>query len=81
MPRISAVPFEQVTPELRKIMRTYDKSIGASEFVLTFAHAPDVARSYFEYYLPVMAATRGRIDMRLTELARLKVAEKSSAKP
>ncbi len=81
MPRISAVPFEQVTPELRKIMRTYDKSIGASEFVQTFAHQQDVARAFFDYYLPLMAATRGRIDMRLTELARLKVAEKSCAKP
>jgi len=81
MPRISAIPFEQVTPELRKIMRTYDKSLGASEFVQTFAHAPDVACAFFNYYLPLMAATRGRIDMRLTELARLKVAEKSSAKP
>jgi len=81
MPRISAIPFEQVTPELRKIMRTYDKSLGASEFVQTFAHAPDVACAFFNYYLPLMAATRGRIDMRLTELARLKVAEKSAAKP
>ncbi len=81
MPRISAIPFEQVTPELRKIMRTYDKSLGASEFVQTFAHTPDVACAFFNYYLPLMAATRGRIDMRLTELARLKVAEKSSAKP
>jgi hypothetical protein len=81
MPHISSVPFEQVPPELRKVMRAYDRSIGASEFVEVFAHSPEVAASFFQFYLPAMVATRGRIDMRITELARLKVAEKSCAKP
>ena len=81
MPHISSVPLEEVTPELRKIMRAYDGSIGASDFVRIFAHSPEVSNAFFRFYLPAMVATRGRIDMRITELARLKVAERSSAKP
>lgn len=81
MPYIDPVPFEEVTPELRKVMKAYDGSIGASDFVRIFANSPEVAYSYFKFYLPAMVATRGRIDMRITELARLKVAERSGAKP
>jgi hypothetical protein len=78
---IDPVPYEKVTPELRKVMQAYDGSIGASEFVRIYAHAPEAAYSFFRFYLPAMVAKRGRIDARITELARLKVAERSQAKP
>ncbi len=81
MPYINPVPFENVTPELRKVMKAYDGSIGASDFVRIFANAPEPAYAFFRFYLPAMVATRGRVDARLTELARLKVAERSGAKP
>jgi len=77
MPRVSELPFEQVDPELQAVMRDYDKELGGSEFVQVFAHAPEVFKSFIAYYFPLVTTTRGAIDMRLTELARLKVAEKN----
>jgi len=77
MPRVSTVPFEQITPDLQAVMREYDKELGGSEFVQVFAHAPDVFRSFINFYFPLVSQTRGTIDMKLTELARLKVAEQN----
>jgi hypothetical protein len=77
MPRVSEVPFAQVDPELQAVMREYDNELGGSEFVQVFAHAPEVFKSFINFYFPLVTATRGSIDMKLTELARLKVAEKN----
>jgi hypothetical protein len=77
MSRVSAVPFAQIPPDLQNIMREYDKELGGSEFVQVFAHAPDVFRSFINFYFPLVSETRGTVDMKLTELARLKVAEKN----
>lgn len=77
MPRVSEVPFEQVDAELQTVMQEYDKELGGSEFVQVFAHAPDVFKSFIKFYFPLVSETRGSVDMRLTELARLKVAEKN----
>ena len=71
------VPFDKVEPELQKIMSEYDLELGGSEFVRVFAHAPEVFKSFISFYFPLITQTRGSIDMRLTELARLKVAEKN----
>jgi len=78
MPRVSAVPFEQVDSELQAVMRDYDQELGGSEFVQVFAHKPDVFKSFINYYFPLVTETRGSVDMKLTELARLKVAEKNN---
>ena len=77
MPRVSAIPFENIDPELQTVMREYDKELGGSEFVQVFAHAPEVFKSFINFYFPLVSETRGSIDMKLTELARLKVAEKN----
>jgi hypothetical protein len=77
MARVSELSFEQVDPELQAVMREYDKELGGSEFVQVLAHAPEVFKSFIAYYFPLVTTTRGAIDMRLTELARLKVAEKN----
>jgi len=77
MPRISEIPFEEIDPELQTVMREYDKELGGSEFVQVFAHAPEVFKSFINFYFPLVSETRGSIDMRLTELARIKVAEKN----
>jgi hypothetical protein len=77
MAYVSLVPFAQVEPEVRDIMRTYDKEYTGSEFVRAFAHAPEVFKSFANYYFPLIFETRGSIDMRLTEMVRLKVAEKN----
>jgi hypothetical protein len=77
MPRVSAIPFEKIDPELQTVMREYDKELGGSEFVQVFAHAPQVFKSFINFYFPLVSETRGSIDMKLTELARMKVAEKN----
>jgi hypothetical protein len=77
MPRVSQVPFDKVDPELQKVMVEYDEELGGSEFVRVFAHAPEVFKRFIDFYFPLITETRGTIDMRLTEIARLKVAEKN----
>ena len=77
MPRVSLVPFDRVDPELQKVMGEYDQELGGSEFVRVFAHAPDTFKRFISFYFPLISETRGTVDMRLTELARLKVAEKN----
>jgi hypothetical protein len=75
MPHVSYVPFEAVDRELQKIMHEYDEELGGSDFVKVFAHAPEVFKSFIRFYFPLITETRGAVDMKLTELARLKVAE------
>ena len=77
MPRVSAIPFENIDPELQTVIREYDKELGGSEFVQVFAHAPEVFKSFINFYFPLVSETRGSVDMKLTELARMKVAEKN----
>lgn len=80
MPRIPEVPFEEIDPELQKIMHQYDEELGGSEFVKVFAHAPEPFQAFIRYYFPLISETRGNIDPRITELARLKVAEKNECR-
>ena len=75
MPHVSYLPFEQLDSELQGVMREYDEELGGSQFVQVLAHAPEVFKSFIRFYFPLISETRGTIDMRLTELARLKVAE------
>lgn len=75
MARISAIPFEELDDDLRELMRAYDVELGGSGFVRVFANSPETFKAFIAYYFPLVTETRGRVDMRLTELARLKVAE------
>ncbi len=75
MPHVSYRPVEELDEELRKVMVEYDDELGGSEFVKVFAHAPEVFKSFIRFYFPLISETRGTIDMKLTELVRLKVAE------
>ena len=77
MPRVSLVPFDKVDPELQKVMADYDEELGGSEFVRVYAHAPETFKRFIAFYFQLITETRGTIDMRITELARLKVAEKN----
>ena len=77
MDRMSKVPFDQVDTELQAIMREYDQELGGSEFVQVFAHAPEVFKSFINFYFPLVSGERGKVDVKLTELARLKVAERN----
>ena len=77
MDRISKVPFDQIDSELQGVMREYDQELGGSEFVQVFAHAPDTFKSFINFYFPLVTNDRGNVDIKLTELARLKVAERN----
>ncbi len=77
MAYVSLVPFEQVDPKVQDVMRTYDREYAGSEFLRAFAHAPEVFKCFVDYYFPLIFETRGSIDMKLTEMVRLKVAEKN----
>ena len=77
MARVSNVPLDKMDSELRAVMKAYDKELGGSEFVQVFAHAPEIFKSFIKFYMPLITETRGSVDMKLTELARLKVAEKN----
>ncbi|NNL85682.1 MAG: hypothetical protein HKP27_08525 [Myxococcales bacterium] len=77
MARVSALPVENLSDDLRDVMLQYDEELGGSGFVRVLAHAPETFQSFIDYYFPLVSETRGRIDMRLTELTRLKVAERN----
>jgi hypothetical protein len=81
MSRVRMVPFEEVDPELHKVIAAYDAELGRSEFVRVFAHAPEVFKSFIKFLLPSHHRDARSVDMRLTELARLKVAEKNGCAP
>ena len=80
MPRISQMPFELIDPELQKIMAEYDGELGGSEFVEVFAHSPQTFKSFINLDFPLISETRGGIDPRITELARMMVAEKNDCR-
>jgi hypothetical protein len=77
MARISSVPLENIDPRLQEIMREYDNELGGSGFVRVLAHAPQVFTRFIDFYFPLVTETRGSVDIKLTELVRLKVAEKN----
>jgi hypothetical protein len=77
MPRMSSLPFERIDPELRAVMEEYDRELGGSGFVRVLAHAPEVFKRFIDFYFALVTETRGSVDMKLTELVRLKVAEKN----
>jgi hypothetical protein len=74
---IRLLPFAEVDSSVQEIMRTYDKEYMGSDFVRAFAHAPEVFKSFVDYYFPLIFETRGSVDMCLTEMTRLKVAEQN----
>lgn len=78
MAHLSPVPFEKVPEDLQKVMRQYDEELGGSGFVQVFAHAPDVFRSFIDFYFPLELKTRGAVSTKITELARLMVAQKNN---
>lgn len=75
MAHISSLPFDQIDADVQQIMQTYDKEYGGSEFVQVFAHASEVFTSFCNYYFPLIFEARGSLDMKLTEMVRLKVAQ------
>lgn len=80
MSRVSNLPFEKIDSELQAVMKEYDAELGGSEFVEVFAHAPEVFKKFIGFYFPLISETRGGIDPKITELARMMVAEKNDCR-
>jgi hypothetical protein len=77
MANLSAIPFDQVPVDLQAIMHQYDEELGGSGFVQVLAHAPEVFRKFIDFYFPLELETRGAVTTKITELARLMVAQKN----
>lgn len=75
MAHVSSLPFDRIPPNVQNIMQTYDKEYGGSDFVKVFAHAPETFQAFCDYYFPLIFETRHSVDMKLTEMVRLKVAQ------
>jgi hypothetical protein len=75
MARVSSVPFAEVPSSLKDVMHAYDDELGGSEFVQVFSHAPEIYKSFVDYYFGLVLETRGAITGELTELVRLMVAK------
>ncbi len=75
MAHVSMMAYDKIDPAVQEIMQTYDREYAGSDFVRAFAHAPEVFQSFINYYFSLIFEKRGNVDMRLTEMCRLKVAE------
>jgi hypothetical protein len=74
MSRISKVPFEQVDPELQKLMKMSDDALGGSEWIQVFAHTPELYKALVDFYYKHIMADADGISIKLTELVRKKIA-------
>jgi alkylhydroperoxidase family enzyme len=73
--RLEPVPRDQLDPELRATLDTFIK--GAPEFnplvFQTMGHNPEVSKAFYHFYIPIR--TESRLDVKLKELVRLKIAQ------
>lgn len=72
--RVSKVPLERIPASLRSTMEDVDSAIGGSEWMQVFAHAPEMYGDFVKFYYDHVMSDRGGISVRLTELARHRVA-------
>ena len=73
--RLEPLPRNQLDPELSAILDVFIK--GAPEFnplvFQTMGHNPEVSKALYKFYIPIR--TESRLDVKLKELVRLKIAQ------
>ena len=73
--RLAPIPRDQLDPELRMTLEAFIK--GAPAFnPLVFqimGHNPEVSKAFYHFYMPLR--TESRLDVKLKELVRLKIAQ------
>lgn len=77
MLRVSTVPFERMDKDMMAIVRASDEALGGSEWIQAFAHAPEIYKTFVQFYYSYIMTDRAGISVKLTELVRHKVAEKN----
>ncbi|WP_089932818.1 hypothetical protein [Candidatus Entotheonella palauensis] len=73
--RLEPVPRDQLDPELSTTLDAFIQ--GAPEFnplvFQTMGHNPEVSKAFYNFYIPIR--NESRLEVRLKELARLKIAQ------
>lgn len=73
--RLAPVPRDQLDPALRVTLEAFIQ--GAPDFnplvLQTMGHNPEVSKAFYTFYLPLRTASR--LDVKLKELVRLKIAQ------
>jgi hypothetical protein len=75
MMRLDPVPRDQLDPELNATLDAFIK--GAPEFnplvFQTMGNNPEVSKAFYNFYIPIR--NDSRLDVKLKELVRLKIAQ------
>jgi hypothetical protein len=71
--RIRMLAPEELTPDLRAMLDRWQADGGDPNFIRTFGHLPERLVDFVRFYSPLVR--RGRLDHRLKELVRLRLAQ------
>ena len=74
MPRVSAVPYSKMDPELQEVVRASDEALGGSEWVQYFCHPADLYKNFVKFYYGFIATEADGLSWKVTELVRHTVA-------
>jgi hypothetical protein len=74
MPRVSAVPYSAMDPELKAIVHASDEALNGSEWVQYFCHPKDLYKSFVKFYYDHVATEEYGISWKLSEMMRHMVA-------
>jgi len=72
MSRLSILPDEGLTEEMRKQTQAADEAGAGSTVLRVLGHRPDMIEAYFKFYYPLHNS--GIVDPALKELVRLRIA-------
>ena len=72
MSRLSILPDEGLTEEMRQQAQAAEKSGAGSTVLRVLGHRPDMIEAYFKFYYPLHNG--GIVDPALKELVRLRIA-------
>ena len=72
MSRLSILPDEQLSEEMRKQAQAADRAGAGSTVLRVLGHRPEMIDAYFKFYYPLH--NNGIVDPSLKELVRLRIA-------
>jgi alkylhydroperoxidase family enzyme len=72
MSRLSILPDDKLTDEMRRQAQAADRSGAGSTVLRVLGHRPDMIESYFKFYYPLHNG--GIVDPALKEMVRLRIA-------
>ncbi|RMG44624.1 MAG: hypothetical protein D6723_19130 [Acidobacteria bacterium] len=72
MPAVTLKKIEELPPEMRRIVETYEAWIGDTVFARVMAHIPEAFKAFGQLYELLL---NGKVESEIKELARLKLAQ------